>query len=155
MILKLSQNFLKFNRKNKIQQSSIETQNSVIWRKRKLIEEHEALFNWSLAEVFKKMSPKSKPFSFILNWRVYVTIDKKLLLEPSIKNSKRFKAEYQDETRYVDLKKARQEKENAQQTSISYSGFMSDCIIKKSLIEREKEIANKQRQLALEKEKSN
>ena len=60
----------KIQQEKKILHSS-ETQNVVVCRKRKLIEEHQALFNGSLDEVFKKISPKSN-FSlmhsnFILN----------------------------------------------------------------------------------------
>ena len=50
----------KLQLEKKILQNSSETQNVVICRKRKLIEENEALFGGSLADVFKKISPKSK-----------------------------------------------------------------------------------------------
>lgn len=105
-------------------------------RKRKLGEHNES-FDGSLDSVFKKMSPKS-------NLKVFYFI------EPGAMYAKRSKNAETDSTQLVDLAKAREEKENLKASKAS-SGFMSDWVIKKSLIERDQEQAKREKeQLAAE-----
>ena len=92
------------------------------------------------------------PFAWIIIWVKNIDI---FCIEQTIKDTKRFKAEQWDETRYVDLKKARLEKENSQQPVAQQPDFMSDCIIRKSLVEREKEKAIKLKQRVAEQEIKN